>query len=255
MTEPCEFVWYELLTPDADAAKAFYAKVVGWSVVDPGMDTGYALWTAGETQVGGLMGLTDDMKAMATPPAWRGFISAPDVDDYAKRVTAAGGAVHFGPTDIPGVGRFAAVSDSAGAGFLLFKGDGQRPAPAPYGAPGHIGWRELMAGDGAAAMAFYGQLFGWREIETHDMGPMGLYRLFGVGDVAMGGMMTKPAEAPGPVCWQYYFNVDDIDAAAERVKAAGGQVLRGPMPVPSGVWVLHANDPQGVFFALSGPKV
>ena len=112
-----------------------------------------------------------------------------------------------------------------------------------------------MGGNGEEALAFYGKLFGWREIETHDMGPMGLYRLFGVGDEAMGGMMTKPAEAPGPVCWQYYFNVDDIDASAERVKAAGGQVLRGPMPVPSGVWVLHANDPQGVFFALSGPKV
>jgi uncharacterized protein len=28
------FVWYELMTSDAAAAKAFYAKVVGWSMQD-----------------------------------------------------------------------------------------------------------------------------------------------------------------------------------------------------------------------------
>jgi predicted enzyme related to lactoylglutathione lyase len=34
------FVWYELMTTDMEAAKAFYAKVVGWGTQDvsmPGM--------------------------------------------------------------------------------------------------------------------------------------------------------------------------------------------------------------------------
>ena len=26
------FIWYELMTPDADGAKAFYDAVVGWSI-------------------------------------------------------------------------------------------------------------------------------------------------------------------------------------------------------------------------------
>ena len=29
------FIWYELMTPDADAAKAFYDAVVGWHIGEP----------------------------------------------------------------------------------------------------------------------------------------------------------------------------------------------------------------------------
>ena len=54
---------------------------------------------------------------------------------------------------------------------------------------------------------------------------------------AVGGMMTKPAEVPRPA-WLYYFNVDGIDAAVERVKADGGQVHDGPMEVPGGAWIV-----------------
>ena len=57
----------------------------------------------------------------------------------------------------------------------------------------------------------------------------------------------------GP-CWLYYFVVDDIDAAAARLKAAGGKVLNGPMSAPGGAWIVQAQDPQGVFFALTGPR-
>ena len=44
------FVWYELMTTDMEAAKAFYADVVGWGTQDasmPGMP--YTLFTAGKT--------------------------------------------------------------------------------------------------------------------------------------------------------------------------------------------------------------
>jgi predicted enzyme related to lactoylglutathione lyase len=83
---------------------------------------------------------------------------------------------------------------------------------------------------------------------------MGVYRLFGLGgEDAIGGMMTKPDMVPR-IGWAYYFNVDGIDAAAERVKAAGGQVVNGPMEVPGGSWVLQAMDPQGAFFALLTEK-
>ena len=62
-------------------------------------------------------------------------------------------------------------------------------------------------------------------------------------------MMTKMPQSPGP-CWLYYFNVDAIDAAAERVKAKGGSVVMGPQQVPTGQWILQCVDPQGALFAL-----
>jgi predicted enzyme related to lactoylglutathione lyase len=56
-----------------------------------------------------------------------------------------------------------------------------------------------------------------------------------------------------PPHWNYYINVADINEAAERVKAGGGQVVNGPMEVPGGQWVLQGFDPQGAFFALVAP--
>ena len=58
MSDHGRFVWYELMTTDTEAAKAFYGDVVGWKTQDvpmPGMT--YTLLSMGDTQIGGLMGL------------------------------------------------------------------------------------------------------------------------------------------------------------------------------------------------------
>jgi predicted enzyme related to lactoylglutathione lyase len=57
-----------------------------------------------------------------------------------------------------------------------------------------------------------------------------------------------------PPHWLYYVKVDDLDAALERVKERGGQVLNGPMDVPGGDRVAQCLDPQGAAFALHGSK-
>ena len=62
-------------------------------------------------------------------------------------------------------------------------------------------------------------------------------------------MFTKPPTLPLPF-WLYYFNVDDIQAAAKRVEAGGGQIVYGPTEVPGGAWIVHCTDPQGAIFAL-----
>lgn len=253
--QACPFVWYELMTTDAQAATAFYSRVVGWKAADAGMPgMSYTLLSVGETQIGGLMALTDDMCAAGARPGWVGYVGVADVDAQAERIAKAGGAIHKPPTDIPGVGRFAVVADPHGASFCIFKGnmDTQPPQP-PAGTPCTFGWHELHAGDGAAAWDFYAGQFGWQKAEAVDMGPMGIYQTFGGGGAAFGGMMTKMSEMPQPA-WLYYVNVDAIDAAVERVKAGGGQVINGPMQVPGGSWIMQGLDPQGAMFALVAAK-
>jgi uncharacterized protein len=246
-----KFVWYDVMTSDTKAAESFYRSVIGWSTEDAGMpDRSYTLLSVGPTMVGGLMPIPPDARAMGVRPCWMGYVAVDDVDAYAARVKAAGGAVHREPEDIPGVGRFAVAADPHGAGFLLFKGTSdQMPAPVPWGTPGHIGWRELYAGDGASDFAFYSSLFGWTKAESFDMGAMGIYQLFATGDGPCGGVMTKPSEIAAPF-WLYYINVDDINAAAARVKDNGGEILMGPHEVPGGSWILQCRDPQGAMFAL-----
>jgi predicted enzyme related to lactoylglutathione lyase len=86
-----------------------------------------------------------------------------------------------------------------------------------------------------------------------DMGPMGTYQIIERDGQMFGAMMNR-SEASLPVMWRYYVCVDNITAAEGRVKEKGGQVLFGPVEVPGGQWILHSRDPQGVWFALLGPK-
>jgi len=62
-------------------------------------------------------------------------------------------------------------------------------------------------------------------------------------------MMTKAPEIPVS-SWNFYFSVDSIKAAIERVKSGGGTVLNGPMQVPGGGWIIQGKDPQGAMFSL-----
>ncbi len=249
------FVWYELMTTDAKAAESFYSKVIGWKpqhAGQAGMD--YTLLLAGQVPTAGLMALDKEACAAGARPCWVGYVGVDDVDAFVGRVTKAGGKVHVPPTDIPNIGRFAMVTDPQGAVFNLFKPvSDMPPPPADPATPGMIGWHELMAGDGGKAFAFYADLFGWTRDEAIDMGAMGRYQLFAAGGPAIGGMMTKPAEVPAPF-WGYYFQVDAIGAALERLKASGGKVVNGPMEVPGGRWIVQGVDPQGAMFSLVSCK-
>jgi predicted enzyme related to lactoylglutathione lyase len=152
-----KFVWYELMTTDTKAAEAFYRGVVGWGAQDSGMtDRPYTLLTiAGAIPVAGLMALPQPARDAGAPPFWMGYVAVDDVDASAANAKQDGGAIHRAPDDIPGVGRFAVVSDPQGATLCLFKPAAapQGPPPAP-GTPGTGGWRELYAADLEAAFAF-----------------------------------------------------------------------------------------------------
>src|SRR5262245_51302125 len=119
------------------------------------------IFSAGDAMVAGLMDIPEDARRGGVQPAWMGYIGVDDVDLWAERVQGKGGKVHRPPTDISTVGRFAVVFDSQGAGFMLFVPLGPDQAPLTSQQPGHVGWRELRALDGAKAYDYYAGLFGW----------------------------------------------------------------------------------------------
>jgi predicted enzyme related to lactoylglutathione lyase len=248
---PKNFVWYELMTTDMEAAETFYRAVIGWSPQNFSQpDMRYTVMSAGDKMVAGLMTLPAEVCEAGGRPGWVGYIGVDDVDAASAGVKAAGGAVHRPPADIPNVGRFSVVADPQGAVFMLFKPMGGDNPPAPAGIPGHIGWRELYAADWTKAFDFYAGQFGWTKAEAIDLGPMGTYQLFAAGGEPIGGMMNKPDQVLSPV-WMFYFNVAEADAAAKRVTENGGRVSMGPHQVPGGSWILQCMDPQGAMFALA----
>ena len=249
------FCWYELMTTDQAGAKAFYTKVVDWGTQDmpmPGMT--YTMFRAGETPVSGLMDLPEPARKMGVPPCWIGYVAVDDVDAAANKAKTLGGQVHVPPTDIPDVGRFAAIADPQGAALSIFKGKPGSEMPMPrQDMTGGIGWHELYSANWQKGFEFYNAMFGWQKGDAMDMGAMGTYQIFKSGDIQLGGMMNKPAEMPVSA-WTYYLNVADIDTATARVTQSGGQVMMGPIQVPGGDWVIHGRDPQGAAFALFGKK-
>jgi len=246
------FLWYELMTTDMEAARAFYAKVVGWGARDasmPGM--AYILLTARESSVCGLTELPQDARNLGAKPSWIGYVGVDDVDAAADRARQLGGAVLVPPKDIPNVSRFCVLADPQMATLGLFKW--LKPdQEQPIGATSRVGWHELLAADWEKALAFYGELFGWQKADA-DIGETGTYQQFSAGGQTIGGMFTKPPMVPVPF-WLYYFNIGDIDVAAKRVKAGGGRILDGPVEVFGGRWIVRCTDPQGAMFALMGKR-
>ena len=257
-----KFFWYELMTSDPQAALAFYGDVVGWTSQPFGgerTEEPYHVISGSAGGMGGVLAITPQMAECGMRPWWGGYIGSADVDADAARLEAAGGKVMRAPEDIPGVGRFAVMNDPGGATFMLLKGNSpEGMEPAPPMAQGHVGWHELYSGDFDRDLGFYTGQLGWSRGEAMDMGAMGSYQLVsqtGGSDFQSmtGGIMPRPKEVPMPL-WLFYFVVGDIDAAAAKVTAGGGQVLHGPVEVPGGGWIIQAADPQGAMFALVGTK-
>ncbi len=248
-----KFGWYELMTSDPVAAGKFYSEVVGWTTSEMPSDGGnpYTVFNLGNVGIAGMM-------AMEGHSAWIGYISVDDVDAHIEKIVEAGGKLWKPATDVPGMLRFAVVSDPQGAAFVVFTPNPAMPSPErpESPTPGTIGWHELYTTDLEAATEFYSTMFGWTKLNDMDMGPMGTYRLFDQGDnkpMGDGGMMLKSPQMPVSA-WGFYFNVGAIGAAIQRVQAGGGTVLNGPMPVPGGGWIMQGMDPQGVMFSLVSNK-
>ncbi|HSF64392.1 MAG TPA: VOC family protein, partial [Paracoccaceae bacterium] len=116
---PC---WYELDTPDLDAAGSFYARILGWKVADSGMaGFDYRLARSGDDMVAGMMSNVGQLGGPS--PSWLIYFAVDDCDQTAADIRVAGGKVWKEPADIPGTGRFAVVADPQGAVFGLLQPD------------------------------------------------------------------------------------------------------------------------------------
>lgn len=219
-----DVIYAYLTVPDADRAAAFYRDVLGWS--PQGGDGRYQVDSAPDLGIGGGdMGLPN-------------LTSCYVVDDLAAartRVTGAGGSA--GPAEQRPYGLVADCTDDEGTAFSLFQATPEdRLAVA---GPGSLTYLTLNVRSSQRFRDFYGSVLGWRfspgqmadgwEVE-------GSTPMIGVA----GG---QPANQAAPM-WE----VDDIRAAVERVRAAGG-TSGDPDQRPYG-WLAECQDDQGTPFYL-----
>jgi predicted enzyme related to lactoylglutathione lyase len=242
---PC---WVDLGSPDLDAAIGFYGELLGWEV--PELPTsaemgGYRRAKLGGADVAGMMPLMQE----GQPPAWSSYVSVADAEATAAAVTENGGSEISPVMDVSGLGKMAIFADPTGAVFGIWE-PGTFAGAERVNEPGALAWNELGTRDPDAAKAFYGAVFGWG-FEDHDMGEMGVYTEWKLGDAAIGGLMDIRGRVPEevPAHWLVYFAVDNTDAALETVKSGGGDVRFGPIDIPAGRFAVAA-DPFGAVFAV-----
>jgi len=151
--------------------------------------------------------------------------------------------------DVMGLGKMAIFADPTGAVFGIWE-PGTFAGAERVNEPGALSWNELGTRDVEAAKAFYGAVFGW-SFRDNDMGEMGTYTEWLLGEDSIGGMMDVSGRLPDeiPAHWLVYFAVENTDAAVETAKAAGGQVSFGPIDIPAGRFAI-VSDPFGATFAV-----
>jgi predicted enzyme related to lactoylglutathione lyase len=248
------FIWYELITADADAAAAFYAEVIGWTASDagvPGID--YRLFSANGTDVAGHMNIPAEGAEMGMRPGWYGFVGVDDVDAAVAAIEGEGGTVLMPAMDIEGVGRMALVTDPQHVPFYVMRGASEEASSSFARQDGHCVWNELSPADQQGALAFYTGQFGWEPGDAMPMGEVGDYVFLNHGGEMIGAVSPTQGDGPLPM-WRFYFQVRDIDAAAAKVAAAGGTVRHGPHPIPGGAYIIVATDPHGAVFGAVGPR-
>ena len=250
--EPGTPCWVELSgTPDVDAAEGFYRELLGWEIPELPNSAemgGYRRAKLNGKDVAGVMGKMDD----AQPCVWATYVSVGDAEATIATVREAGGSVMVEPMDVMDLGKMAVFTDPTGAVCGIWE-PGTFSGAELVNEDGTFGWNELGTRDVPAAREFYGQVFGWT-VEEQEMPGMGTYYIWKDGEHVRGGMMDMTGMTPDevPPHWLVYFTVPDADAAAETTKAAGGQLLNGPVDIQVGRLAV-LMDPQGAMFAVMAP--
>ena len=252
-------IWYELMTPDPDGAKAFYEAVVpGWAIGErlPGDQDYRMIGRSDGGFAGGVLGLTDDMRQHGAKPVWLGYIGVDDVDATVAQIEAKGGKALMPAFDIP---QWPDRHGRRPAGQSLL-----RDEAGPARGEREEGKRRLLGRPGAA-----------RRLERAEHARPGrgtriLRRRCSAGSATSSWIWANMANiassttaargsarcrriVPGaPQGWRYYIRVPSIPKAVEAVKAGGGTIAMGPMEVPGGDHIIIGHDPQGAEFALVG---
>ena len=226
-------------------ADALGARPLGEPTVMPDGRVGHA-----EIAVGGARVMLSDEHpeiGVVAPQQGAGatvtlHVDVPDVDALVARAVGAGAVLERQPADNP-YGRIGVVRDPFGHRWML----NTPPAVPQHGhatdgaaaAPGDVVYVTMEMPDSARARAFYGAVLGWT---------------FHPGRVEDGWGVDSPAPMTGlsggherPAIVLMY-QVDDIEAAVARVRAAGG-TSTDPEVQPYGISA-ECTDDQGTRFYL-----
>lgn len=249
------FVWFDVQSTTPEKTEEFLMGLFGWTLdaqhVAPPRSSYRLLQCNGR----GIGGIVPFQEAEGVPSHWLPYVAVDSCAKTCEEALAHGGKVRVPPTELPGTGIFALLTDPGGGAVSVIELDaaastGDPPHPAPVGAPM---WIELHASDPARATSFYAALFGWTWREQ-ELNPTGTYHFARVGDVEIAGCMELTVEAQWPQIWMHYMHVEDVDASHAKAIALGASVHIPPSDIPDVGRFTVLSGPSGAAFALIRPR-
>jgi predicted enzyme related to lactoylglutathione lyase len=240
---PC---WVDLMSGDAERARAFYGELLGWGCEDGDPQFGgYANFTKDGKWIAGLMPKMEE----GLPDVWSVYLEVDDAEAAVARAKEKGGQVFAGPMAVADLGVMVVAADSAGAMIGMWQ-PGEHPGFSTWMEPGAPGWFELHTRDLDGSIGFYQDVFGW-ETRVESDTPEFRYVTEVQGELQYAGVMDASGFLPEgvPNHWSVYFDVADIDASCALVEKLGGSVVMAPEDTPYGR-LATLTDPMGAMFKL-----
>jgi len=110
-------------------------------------------------------------------------------------------------------------------------------------------WVDAQLSDVDAGRRFYGELFGWTFEDRPEVPGSCWARQEGE---AVAGLARK-TDGRLPTVWTVYFATPDAEGLADRIHAAGGQVVTAPVPLGGLGTTALVTDAEGAVFGLWEP--
>jgi predicted enzyme related to lactoylglutathione lyase len=105
-----EITHVELPSDDFERAQSFYSELFGWEMRQTPEMPDYAMFQSGPGESGGAIGL----RGQTAPDQMRIYVEVESLDATVTKTLELGGSVAVEITDVPGMGRYAAVIDTEG---------------------------------------------------------------------------------------------------------------------------------------------
>ncbi len=196
--------WVDLGVPDVDAAKDYYATLLGWDFEDGPLGT---MCLLRGLPVAGLR---------AGEHAWRVHLATDDCDATAKAVEAAGGTVVEVPHEVGDLGRAALVVDAVGVTFGLWQGRAF-PGCRLVNEPDTLVRNDLVTANPRPARDFYTAVFDFTLDGNPDLPDFDFTFLRRLDGYEVGGILGLPGATSA---WATTFEVADTDATIARAGVA-----------------------------------
>ena len=245
---PC---WVDLMASDLGRTQDFYRDVLGWAFSESQPEYGGYCNALVEGDV--VAGLSPTMEGLEDAPhVWSVFLATDDIAAHAATAVEAGATTVNEPMEVGPFGSMGTWADPTGATFGMWQAN-EHTGFTRVEEPGAVAWCDLMTGDPDAAQEFYRKLFDYT-YEDIGNGSMtyGLFTIPG-GDRPAGGI-GGPAPGDTQPGWSVAFQVEDVDAAAVRIRRAGGSISSEPSDFEYGRMAVAAGPDGEVFVVMTPPE-